>query len=183
MSGRRYISSDAFPFRKDADGKPLCRYCGSPVKPPRRSWCSQECVDEFLLRSSGSALRSAVFRRDKGICAACGCDAQKIERIAADADLAYSKTIQHPPAACWGWWKREIFAVFARMGFNYNQSFWEADHILEVSAGGETTLDNTQTLCVPCHKEKTRKMHADRKFERTGIRPKPPVRETQLSML
>lgn len=34
---------------------------------------------------------------------------------------------------------------------------WEADHIVEVRDGGGCCgLDNYQTLCVPCHKAKTR---------------------------
>ena len=34
---------------------------------------------------------------------------------------------------------------------------WEADHIIEVRhGGGGCTLDNFQTLCIPCHKAKTK---------------------------
>jgi hypothetical protein len=35
------------------------------------------------------------------------------------------------------------------------QSFWEADHILEVAANGSDSLRNIQTLCMVCHKAKT----------------------------
>ena len=42
--------------------------------------------------------------------------------------------------------------------------FWEADHIVAVAeGGGETSLDNFQTLCVPCHAEKTKAQEAVRK--------------------
>ena len=34
----------------------------------------------------------------------------------------------------------------------------QADHILEYSKGGTTTLDNLQMLCVNCHKEKTKEL-------------------------
>ena len=41
--------------------------------------------------------------------------------------------------------------------------FWEADHIVPVAeGGGETSLDNFQTLCTPCHAKKT-KAQADAK--------------------
>lgn len=37
---------------------------------------------------------------------------------------------------------------------------WQADHIIEVrDGGGGCDLDNFQTLCIPCHKDKT-KSHA-----------------------
>ncbi len=34
---------------------------------------------------------------------------------------------------------------------------WHCDHMVRVSDGGSTTLDNLQVLCVPCHHEKTRR--------------------------
>ena len=40
--------------------------------------------------------------------------------------------------------------------------FWEADHIVPVAeGGGETCLDNFQTLCVPCHAKKTQGQKED----------------------
>lgn len=57
----------------------LCRWCRSPVKPPRRSWCSQGCVDAYLVRSSSGAARGAVFRRDNGVCSLCGLDTVALE--------------------------------------------------------------------------------------------------------
>lgn len=164
---KRYMSSADLPYLKDENGKPLCRWCKGAVMPPRRSWCSDECVHEFLIRSGAESLRRAVYKRDKGICKQCGGDTDKILRVTSRTD------------------NNDIWQVFRSMGFNRDrfQSLWEADHILEVSAGGETSLENIQTLCVPCHKAKTKQMHADRKFARTGIKPKPPVREIQLSII
>lgn len=38
---------------------------------------------------------------------------------------------------------------------------WDADHIIPVvQGGGGCWLDNLQTLCVPCHKRKTKAMRA-----------------------
>lgn len=33
----------------------------------------------------------------------------------------------------------------------------ECDHIIPLSMGGQDSLTNTQTLCTPCHLEKTKK--------------------------
>jgi 5-methylcytosine-specific restriction endonuclease McrA len=41
--------------------------------------------------------------------------------------------------------------------------FWEADHIVPVAeGGGESSLDNFQTLCTPCHAKKTRQQAQDK---------------------
>ncbi len=181
--GKRFITSRDLPHLKDENGKPLCRWCKKPVTPPRRSWCSDECVREYLIRSSGDSLRRAVFKRDKGMCAGCGADTEKIRRLVSFAIESFEGRDADPYG--YGWGGGDIWRIFTAIGFNWNrlQTLWEADHIIEVSNDGETSLDNMQTLCVPCHKAKTRKMHADRKFDRTGIRPKQPSREVQLSMI
>ena len=172
MKAKRFLTSGDLPHQKDENGKPLCRWCKGPVAPPRRSWCSDECVKEYLLRSSGDSLRRAVFGRDKGICACCGADTEKIHRVLYHARVSHGDVY-------------DVWPIFRAMGFNWlhTKTLWEADHIVEVCNGGETSLGNMQTLCVPCHKTKTKRMHADRKFERTGIKPKPPVKETQLRMI
>jgi len=61
---------------------------------------------------------------------------------------------------------KSIDLLLITLGFNSNKSFWELDHIFELSSGGESSLENTLTLCVPCHKAKTRQMHAERKQKR-----------------
>ncbi len=77
---RRFVSSSDYPYRQDQDGKPLCRWCGGPVKSPRRTFCSQACVDAYLIRSGSGAARAAVFERDKGVCYYCGIDAHAVEQ-------------------------------------------------------------------------------------------------------
>lgn len=123
LASRRYTSSDAYPFRTDADGKPLCRFCGECVKPPRRSWCSQECVDKFLASSSGSALRSQTFQRDQGVCAECGCDTEKLKRVIGHVhgslhDLERYDLID---GAIVG-----VRAILRKLGFNPEQSTYAA---------------------------------------------------------
>lgn len=55
-------------------GKRICKECGSPVLPPRRSWCSQECVDAYNDRRI--PIRPFVWERDQGVCAMCGIKCQ-----------------------------------------------------------------------------------------------------------
>lgn len=80
-------------------GKPLCRWCRQPVPKGRKTWCSQQCVDDALIRCQPSYARRKVEERDKGVCAACGRDTNRIENIlrrlgniARDGLTAYDRT-------------------------------------------------------------------------------------------
>ena len=62
--------------------KRTCRWCGGPVPKNRRSWCGPACVHEALLRAQPGYARRKVLERDRGICAACGLDCCRLERLA-----------------------------------------------------------------------------------------------------
>ena len=47
----------------------------------------------------------------------------------------------------------------------------EADHILNVKRGGDDSIDNGQTLCVPCHEVKTKTEAAEGRRRRSRRRP------------
>lgn len=187
MSKSRSESVDInYPRRKDANGNPLCRWCQKPLSNPRRSYCDKHCRMEVNIRTSVSSLRYYVHQRDKGICAKCGLDTMKLDRILNHAQRSCYE-IKYGIGSTNGCWivrdAPSVNFVLTRLGFNEGMSLWDADHIVEVSAGGDSGLDNIQTLCVPCHKAKTKQMHAERKAARTGVKPKPPVQETQLTMI
>ena len=81
-------------------GKPLCRWCRQPVPKGRKTWCSQQCVDDALIRCQPSYARRKVEERDKGVCAKCSRDTAKIENtlrrlgnVARDGILAYDRTL------------------------------------------------------------------------------------------
>jgi hypothetical protein len=38
----------------------------------------------------------------------------------------------------------------------------EIDHVIELAAGGDNSLENLQVLCKPCHKVKTAKFNSSR---------------------
>lgn len=62
-------------------GEKLCRHCeGEIVKGSgRRTFCSDQCVHEALLRSDGRYLRQQVELRDHGVCSECKCDTRALE--------------------------------------------------------------------------------------------------------
>jgi 5-methylcytosine-specific restriction enzyme A len=129
-----------------------CRWCKSEVKPPRRNWCSQKCVEEYQDLNDWNWILQKVFKRDAGVCADCGCDTQKLLRV-----------LRH----AFGY---KIRSFEIQMGFNEGKSYWECDHILERVRGGTNETSNLQTLCVPCHKRKTARLAAERALERKAAK-------------
>ena len=153
MGKRRTIKGPEFPHRKDDQGRPLCRFCGALVIPPRRAWCSKKCVDGYLALTDWRVIRRRIRKRDKGVCAACSCDTNRLRRV-----------LKHIA-------RRDYVGLLRSLGFNPKRSLWEADHIVEVVRGGTNDLSNLATLCVPCHKAKTREFARVRAQERRESRP------------
>lgn len=125
-----------------AQPKGRCKWCGGEVKPPRRSWCSEACNQEFMIRFSAQSAAYHVFRRDGHICAACGIDCAWLER---ERNLI-KKTIG---------WHTYIYSETSRAQWGaYGKSahLAEIDHIVPVSEGGGCCgLVNYRVLCVRCH--------------------------------
>lgn len=148
-----HILPDEFRFRRTITSRDLpktepghCRWCGKPVVKPRRSWCSDECVNEFFLRFNTCHIVHRVFQRDKGVCAICGIDTNMLhtelhKRHQGGRTLANSQWYGNK--SDWGPWR-------------ICQSLWEADHIVPVIEGGGCCgLENYRTLCQLCHKKET----------------------------
>jgi 5-methylcytosine-specific restriction enzyme A len=128
--------------RAGASGRALCRWCGAEVAGRRRTFCSDPCVHEWRLRSSTSYLRECVLARDRGICAQCGIDTLRLRRSV--MRLSFAARMQRI---------RELIGSGAAA--RGRKSWWEADHILAVAEGGDSSLDNIRTLCIPCHRSAT----------------------------
>jgi hypothetical protein len=96
MTTRRTLRSDAKPFSEEG----RCSWCGEAVTAPRRSWCSQACVDAYTVRAWPSRARSLVKARDRGVCAACGLDTEQLRR-AVDAAMARAYGVRHPRSEWW----------------------------------------------------------------------------------
>ena len=154
----RYLTSRKLPARP-----PLhCRWCGKPVSGRRRTWCSQACVDEFLVRNSGNVARSRVFDRDGGICAVCGLDCEALNHTLREMLRDFKRQFYHDPAP--GRYERlfqEFMDGLARYGLRrfLFRSAWEVHHKHSVKQGGGACgLDNLQTLCWRCHAAETREL-------------------------
>jgi len=138
-----------FPPRRDADGEPVCRFCGGALSGKRSSWCSDACRLDALL-CCGFGVRARVRKRDKGICARCGRDCYGHKRKFKRA----LERCQRPDCALER--VRRVDRLLKWTGLTPSEairSFWQAHHKLAVAdGGGACGLDNYETLCVWCHK-------------------------------
>lgn len=140
----RWLTADeAFPLK----GAGLCRVCGEPVRGGRQTTCSQACGDRVNLSTSAPSQRYAVRRRDRGVCARCGCDTERLERILRRVPVSVKADLGIP----WGRWGTDL---------------WDMAHVRAVCEGGgvvpgmtvDEIMDNLVTLCIWCHREDTRRL-------------------------
>ena len=118
-------------WRKDAEGRALCRWCDQPVPKRRKSWCSKKCVDEWRERGDWDHIRNKIIKRDV-VCQMCG--GQRYHRAyEIKADPRYPSRIPQ--------------TVLTRG--------WDVDHIVSVEDGGTDDPANLRLLCTRCHKERT----------------------------
>ena len=121
-------------------GRQLCRWCRSEVAKGRRTFCSDDCVHEWKLRTDPGYLREKVFARDHGVCAQCGVDTIALRRDMRKLDFA----------------ARRQFLKQWKLREGSRKSLWDADHIVPVAeGGGQCDLSNMRTLCLLCHGKAT----------------------------
>jgi hypothetical protein len=139
-------------------GRVLCKWCGTETKPPRRGWCSDECVHEYKIRSSGVYARRQVLKRDRGVCSLCGLDCVKLH------EALWKRG--HMPYVCQRTYR---WLLGIPVGVS---ALWDCDHVVPVvEGGGSCGLDNLRTLCWRCHKGETKKLVA-RRARRRRTHPK-----------
>lgn len=122
------------------------------VPRPRRTFCSQGCVDALLVRTSPSAARGRVFERDRGVCASCGLDTESRKRALARLRRKDPKdeTVRKARELAAGF-ERAVTIRARRPWIAVRRSLWEADHLVPVvEGGGGCGLENLRTLCIPC---------------------------------
>ena len=169
-----------------------CRLCAASIAPPRRTFCSDECVHFHLLRTSGSHVRKAAAIRDGCVCALCGVDAGAAF-TAARAAVRQAVAVGAPPPA-------EALEQSVRNGpFSGHASlttmtqrgrakvregsFWQVDHVRPVADGGGCCgLANLRTLCTPCHAQVTARAAGQRAADRRAGREEEQERERWLAV-
>ena len=135
---------------KGPNGRPCCRWCGRETRPPRRTFCSADCVDQHKIRTNNSYAKRKLYLRDRGVCRLCGLDTKVVAeelweiRIRQDgAERAVRKAHGIPPGRKLR--KRSL-----------GGGLWDMDHVVAVrDGGGACGLGGLQTLCIPCHRRRT----------------------------
>lgn len=120
-----------------ADGRPNLR----------RTW-HQECADAHRWETMPAVARQAVRKRDHGVCELCALDTVGLARtLVARCEFERLPRSYYIPvwleALGWGRvvWPRDL---------------WEMDHRTPLHLGGQHVLENLRTLCIACHKGKTK---------------------------
>ncbi|XP_074158003.1 DNA annealing helicase and endonuclease ZRANB3 isoform X5 [Sminthopsis crassicaudata] len=161
-------TSKGFLQAMDIKGNPLCLHCQQPTcksdqQHNMSAWdsrfCSQKCQEEFWIRSNNSYLRAKVFEIEHGVCQLCNLNAQELFLSLRDAPKNQRKNLLQTT-----WISKLSIEQLNEMMINPVEGhFWQVDHIRPVySGGGQCSLENLQTLCTVCHKEKTAKQAKER---------------------
>ncbi|CAI9156061.1 unnamed protein product [Rangifer tarandus platyrhynchus] len=152
----------------DNEGNPLCLRCQQPTcqtKQERKAnawdsrFCSLKCQEEFWIRSNNSYLRAKVFEIEHGVCQLCNLNAQELFLRLRDAPKSQRKSLLDAT-----WTSKLPLEQLNEMISSPGEGlFWQADHVRPVSGGGgQCSLDNLQTLCTVCHRERTARQAKER---------------------
>ncbi|XP_075386185.1 DNA annealing helicase and endonuclease ZRANB3 isoform X1 [Tenrec ecaudatus] len=150
------------------EGNPLCISCQQPTyqpKPERQgnAWdsrfCSLTCQEEFWIRSDNGYLRAKVFETEHGVCQLCHLNAHELFLRLRDAPKGEKKNLLDST-----WTSKLPLEQLNEMIRNpVEGQFWQVDHIKPVySGGGQCSLNNLQTLCTICHRERTARQAKER---------------------
>lgn len=156
----------------------ICRWCAEPTFDkqgnPGKRWWHDKCVTEYLLANSSSEQRKVCKKRDKEICAECGLNCKKA-RLQAIGQHELDKWLltRHMWSlgilrTCHSYHMNSKYAEnqFAQIRLergwpkNVGGTWWNADHKVALcNANGDRSafgINNLQTLCHLCHKNKTK---------------------------
>uniref|UniRef100_A0A8B9GJY3 ZRAB3 endonuclease n=1 Tax=Amazona collaria TaxID=241587 RepID=A0A8B9GJY3_9PSIT len=152
----------------DSQGNPLCLSCQHPTtqlepscqtRPWDTRFCSHACQEDFSIRSSQSYLRTKVFEIEHGVCQFCHQNAQELYLSIRDAPKSQRKKLLES-----SWMSHLPIGQLNEIITNPTEGqFWQVDHIRPVySGGGQCSLENLQTLCTVCHRERTAQQAKER---------------------
>ncbi len=129
--------------------KDECTGCGKTVRPPRRRWCSDLCIETHRVLYDWGYAKHLVFKRDQGVCCECSCSTVFIQKVRyrvrqIDRNIGFYAD-----------------KLWIQQGFdNMADRLYHVDHIMARRDGGDNSLGNLRTLCVPCHKKRTKAQRA-----------------------
>lgn len=146
----------------DKEGFALCLYCSSRVPGIQSGaregkYCSQRCMEEHKIRRKARDYgpRELLYEVEQGICQICAIDAHALfEQVTSANPETRKSVLESTPFV------KLPINILNRMVKNPKPGlFWEADHITPVvEGGGQCGLENYRTLCVPCHRDVTKKL-------------------------
>lgn len=162
---RGFVTISKLP--RGPNGRACCRQCSQEVPVGRRSFCSEQCVTTWKLRTDPQAQARFLLERDHGICQLCGLDClalleelkqlrrqERKERwpssnILFDGSLSSDRLLEKFAA--------KIAEVsLPRHLQHLDRRLWEADHTVPVvEGGGNCGPENLRTLCWACHRRET----------------------------
>lgn len=130
--------------KRGPDGRPRCRWCWGSCPKGRRTFCGDECVEEYRGLVDWNFVRRQVRKRDQGICAICDTDTVWLQ----SAMRAMRKEMSQEDCG-------HLMRALGFRTFNFHGQPYEVDHIKPRADGGDNQLANLRTLCCPCHKRVT----------------------------
>lgn len=68
---RGRTNAQRFPYRRNKEGKHLCRVCKSVLSGRKTSFCNKKCLNEFFLKTDWRLVRKVIYKRDGGVCQEC----------------------------------------------------------------------------------------------------------------
>ncbi|PVV05068.1 hypothetical protein BB560_000406 [Smittium megazygosporum] len=166
-------------------GNVLCRYCGKETKTLFQTFCDDNCVQEFTIRTQPKIVRQKLYERDNGVCALCYFPAntyfKKLKNSKSYEEAM--KILDSLEMEISQIWKKKTKAIRDKSNWIADSKekqeacklitpglFWEAAHITDVvDGGGICGLEGYRTLCVPCHEIETRNCDIRRNCKRLNI--------------
>ncbi len=117
-------------------------------------------------------------KRDRGICALCRLDCEKLSRELRSLTRAFWSTWNDPDRSR-GRKSRAVAALADHLAafkakhgipLHRKRRLWDIDHILPVAeGGGDCGLENLRTLCLQCHRGETKRLMARLKLKRQSL--------------
>lgn len=152
------------PATYKSHGKGLCNYCALPIE-GRGSW-HPACLHVYKMANWPQYARDIIFKRDHGVCCACGVAAEKWSRETYWCGGSMSRYL----------WPTEIGQApdpdhndRGKVTEIHRVPDWHLDHIVPLIDGGGTDETSMQTLCPTCHKAKTKREAGERAARRRAV--------------